>query len=146
MDFYFVGADDLLFHDHWLEKALAAQRKTGGVRSSAQTTWGTPRTQRGWHSTHFLVSTEYLECGTVDEPGKLLHEGYSHEFTDDECIQTARMRRTYVHAFDSHVEHLHPDWGKGTRDATYEKAQAGRMQDQRLFEFRKHMWQMGRVA
>jgi hypothetical protein len=44
----------------------------------------------GRHSTHSLVTRDYVErFGTIDEAGVVLHEGYPHEFVDDEFVQTA---------------------------------------------------------
>lgn len=137
-EWYFVGADDLVFHPGWFDRCLEAHRKAGACVIGTRDL-GNPRTANGWHSTHFLVHRDYLECGTVDEPGKLLHEGYSHEFVDDEAVQTARARRTYATS-QAVVEHLHPDWGKAEWDDTYRKAQSGRAADQALFHSRRHMW------
>jgi hypothetical protein len=38
------------------------------------------------------------------------------------------------------VEHLHPFWGKGKHDATYEKAMAHGRADQQLFTARRALW------
>ena len=138
-DWYFVGADDLRFHPGWFEACMLEQRKSDACVIGTNDL-GNVRTSRGQHSTHFLVHTDYLECGTVDEPGKLFHERYWHEFTDDECVQTAKVRRTYAHAHNAIVEHLHPDWHKAARDSTYELAQAHRREDSALYHSRKSLW------
>ena len=140
-DFYFVGADDLRFHPGWYEACLEAHDKTGACVIGTRDL-GNQRTMNGWHSTHFLVHRDYLECGTIDEPGKLFHEGYHHEFCDDECVQTARFRRTYA-ASQAVVEHLHPDWGKAEWDDTYRRAQANRAADAELFRQRRRMFGTG---
>ena len=137
-EFYCVGADDLTFHPGWYDTCLAAHERTGACVIGTKDL-GNQRTMNGWHSTHFLVHRDYLECGTVDEKGKLFHEGYSHEFCDDECIATARMRRTYSPS-QAIVEHNHPDWGKAAWDDTYRKAQADRAVDAELFRQRRHMF------
>ena len=137
-EWYFVGADDLTFHDGWYEQCLEAHAKTGACVIGTKDL-GNKRTMNGWHATHFLVSTDYLECGTVDEDGKLFHEGYHHEFCDDECVATARMRRTYAGSM-AIAEHDHPDWGKAEWDTTYRKAQANRAADQALYNSRRHMF------
>ena len=141
-DFYFVGADDLTFHPGWYEACLDAHAKTGACVIGTRDL-GNQRTMNGWHSTHFLVHRDYLECGTIDEAGILLHEGYDHQFCDDECIQTARWRRTYA-ASQAVVEHRHPHWGKAAMDATYEKALRATHADQALYESRRHMFGRGR--
>ena len=141
-EWYFCGADDLTFHAGWFEACLEAHRKTGACVIGTKDL-GNQRTMTGWHATHFLVHRDYLECGTVDEDGKLLNEAYSHEFCDDECIATARWRRTYAPSL-AVVEHLHPDWGKAEWDDTYRKAQADRSADRVLFESRRHLFGRGR--
>ena len=69
------------------------------------------------HWTHSLIARWYADCGTIDEPDKLLHEGYWHEYVDDELIETARHRNAYRHAIDSYVEHLHPLCNKAPEEA-----------------------------
>lgn len=138
-EWYFMGADDLVFHAGWAEHAIAAHLKTEACVVGTNDL-GNQRTVQGAHSTHSLVNRDYLACGTIDEAGKVLHEGYDHQFVDDEFVQTARARGTYIHAFDSIVEHMHPDWGKGSTDTTYDKAKRGFHEDRALFNSRKHLW------
>jgi hypothetical protein len=78
----------------------------------------------GRHATHSLVHADYRECGTLDEPWKLLHEGYWHNFVDDELVGTAMLRGTFAMAGDAHVEHLHPNWRKAADDETYRRGMA----------------------
>lgn len=137
--FFLFGADDLRFHDGWIEHALAQYKRTGfcviGTNDG-----GNRRVMAGVHSTHPLVHRDYLECGTVDEEGKVLHEGYTHNFTDDEFVQTAAARGTYIHASDSFVEHMHPDWGKGEMDDTYVLGKKNMNADMILFNERRKLW------
>jgi hypothetical protein len=70
----------------------------------------------------------------------VLHEGYMHCFVDDEFIATAKFRHAFVHAPQSVIEHLHPDWGKGVLDSTYEKSKASMVQGRVVFRERKHLW------
>ncbi len=142
-DWYFVGADDLTFHPGWLEACLAAHEKTGACVIGTKDL-GNARTMNGWHATHFLVHRDYADCGLIDRPGMLLNEDYAHEFCDDECIATARWRGTYSGSA-AVVEHRHPDWGKAEWDDTYRKAQAGRLEDQQLFNARRQMFARGRA-
>lgn len=141
-EWVFVGADDLAFHEGWLDHCLVAHRKAGACVIGTKDL-GNPRTMNGWHATHFLVHRDYLECGTIDGDGILLHPGYDHQFSDDECVHTARYRRTYSGSL-AVVEHLHPHWGKAAMDATYEKALRATHGDQELFLSRRHMWRGSR--
>lgn len=138
--FVFFGADDLHFHPGWAERAVAAWYETQCCVIGTND-MGNSRVTQGDHSTHSLVDRDYLAChGTIDEPGRLLHEGYWHNFVDDEFIQTAKARGTYYQAKDSRVEHLHPDWGKGPQDATYRRGKEHFNDDRRHFQSRQPLW------
>jgi hypothetical protein len=78
--------------------------------------------------------------GTVDEPGRLLHEGYGHNFVDNELVETAKTRDAWTFAADSIVEHLHPSWGKAERDQTYNIGRARFDADRRYFQRRQRLW------
>jgi len=120
----FQAGDDLAFSDGW--DRLTLQAADPGFRVVGTNDLGNPRVGQGRHSTHSLVSREYVETfGGSDEPGKMLHEGYRHNFVDDELVFVAMKRRTFVFAARAIVEHLHPHWGKGATDETYERGLAG---------------------
>lgn len=135
----FMGADDLLFHPGWLEAAVA--HLGDGVGVVGTNDLGNPRVIRGQHATHCLITRDYIDQhGTIDEPGKALHEGYVHEYVDDELVGTAKRRGAWAFAGDSHVEHLHPHWGKCDTDELYD-AQAERLAASRkLFRRRERLW------
>jgi hypothetical protein len=95
----------------------------------------------GDHSTHSLVTREYVDkFGTIDEPGVVLHEGYHHEFVDDEFVQTAMFRGMWAFAEDSHVEHLHPNWNKAPSDRLYRMQRRRMRLGKRVYAERKHLW------
>lgn len=135
--YLFTGADDLHFHKGWLDAALRQQP----ARVIGTNDLGNERVMRGVHATHSLVQRRYVQrCGTIDEPDKVLHEGYQHEFCDDELVGTAKKRGVWAFAADSIVEHLHPAWGKAPTDELYE-AQRQRMDaSRRLFQRRRRLW------
>lgn len=137
--FIFFAADDLRFQPGWAERALAKWYESDCCVIGTNDL-GNSRVTSGRHSTHTLVDRDYLECGTIDEEGRLLHEGYWHNFVDDEFVQTAIWRTTYASALDSIVEHLHPDWGKGAPDATYRKGREHFNDDRAYFKGRQHLW------
>lgn len=134
----FTAADDLCFCPGWADEAIRVARARR-KRVVGTNDMGNRRTITGQHSTHTLVHRSYVELGTVDEPGKLLHEGYDHNFVDDEFIQTATLRREYVAAKHSHVEHLHPAWGKGEGDRTYTLGMERFEQDRAHFRARQRL-------
>ncbi len=135
----FTGADDLKFHPGWFDRALVwagPDTRVIGTNDICN-----HRVMTGLHSTHSLFRRDYVEAfGTIDQPGKLIHEGYPHQFADDEAVMTAKARGVYVHAYDSIVEHLHPLVGKAPDDATYRKGRARTAEGQRLFAQRRKLW------
>lgn len=135
----FLGADDLIFHPEWLEHARAKARGAVGVIGTNDL--GSPRVKQGRHSTHSLITREYVEkYGTIDQPGLALHEGYRHNFVDDELVNTAKVRRAWSFARLSHVEHLHPSWGKAETDPTYKLGLSGFEKDRATFNKRRRLW------
>lgn len=137
--FIFLGADDLIFHPGWAERAIATWYESGscviGTNDLANQT-----VMDGKHSTHSLIHRDYVECGTIDEEGKVLHEGYSHNFVDNEFIGTAIARDTYTQAMDCFVEHTHPIWHTADNDPTYERGRRDHSADNRLFVTRERLW------
>lgn len=134
----FLGADDLHFHPGWLAAAEAHLSATVGVVGVNDL--GTRRVREGRHATHFLVTRTYAERGSIDDRGNLMHEGYGHQFVDDELVETARARGAIAFATDSIVEHLHPGRGKAPDDATYAKGRETAREDRALFHARQPLW------
>lgn len=128
----FLGADDLVPGDGWLEKALAHMQdgvEVVGVNDMIR------RSRE--HATHFLMTRRYAKLPTItDDPGPLC-ELYDHSCIDDELIATARWRNVYAYAEDSHVTHLHPDNNTAALDDTYRKGRRNIADDRLLFKSRK---------
>jgi len=135
----FLGADDLHFHPGWLD--AASNRISASVSVVGTNDLGNDRVKRGEHATHSLVAREYVEQGSIDDPSVLLHEGYTHNFVDDEFVATARFRRTFRMALSSRVEHLHPHWRKSEMDGVYELGLSGFEADRKLFRSRRRLWE-----
>jgi len=140
-----LGADDLGFHPGWFDAALTVHHATDACVIGTNDL-GNPTVKRGHHSTHPLVFRDYLECGTIDEPNQIVCELYSHNWVDTELVETAKARGTWAFAADSHVEHLHPFWGKSEMDDVYAKGRANFHDDRRLFESRRELWEEVAVA
>lgn len=134
----FTGADDLLFHPGWFASALAALHPGVGVVGTNDL--GNPRVTSGDHATHFLVTREYTKLGTIDQRGMLMCPLYPHEFVDDEFVGTAKHRCAWAMALDSHVEHLHPNWGKAKTDALYQQQPARMRRGQAIYRRRLRLW------
>jgi glycosyltransferase involved in cell wall biosynthesis len=133
-EWIFTGADDLHWHPGWWE-ATAEYRSDPNVGVIGTNDLGHPRV-RDLHetATHSLVSSAYIRIlgATLDEPGKIIHEGYVHEFIDDELVGVAKMRKVWAFAARSYVEHMHPIWGKGNWDDSYND-QGRRMNESRAY-------------
>jgi glycosyltransferase involved in cell wall biosynthesis len=102
--FLFLAADDLRFHPGWLTAALDAMQDPA-IGIVGTNDLGNRRVISGEHATHSLVRRSYVDrFGTIDRPGHVLHEGYWHEYVDDEFVETARARgaATDDHAVANH--------------------------------------------
>ena len=138
-EFVFLGADDLRFHPGWDMAALAMFEETD-KQVVGTNDLGNSTVMAGLHATHSLVHRGYVEWGTIDEPGVLLHEGYQHNWVDTEFVGTAMSRGEFAFARESHVEHLHPFWHKGADDEVYEKGRQSYRLDRRLYQKRRRLW------
>ena len=134
----FQGADDLRFHPGWLEAAKA--RLAEGIGVVGTNDLASKRAMAGTHATHSLLTREYARRGTIDDPSKVLHERYPHEFVDDEFIETAKKRNAFVSAHDSVVEHLHPYAGKAAIDELYAKTGRRMLVGRIIFWWRRRLW------
>lgn len=134
----FLGADDLHFHPGWFEAAAALLTETVGVVGTNDLC--NRRVMRGDHSTHSLVARWYAALGTIDNPRQLLHDGYPHEFVDDEFVETAKHRRAYKHCHAAIVEHLHPMVGKAPMDELYDGMAYRMRRGRRIFRRRQPLW------
>lgn len=135
----FLAATDIRFGKDWLDIAVSYLDKN--IQVVGTNDLGNPRVIRGEHSTHTLVTRNYCNLyGTIDQKGKVLHEGYPHEYVDDEFVQTAKARDAFAMAKDSIVEHLHPTWGKGEWDDSYREVNRRLDQGYRHFCKRSKMW------
>jgi hypothetical protein len=133
----FIGADDLHFHDGWLEPLLELAQDFGMVGTNDL---HNPDVTRGSHATHFLVTRDYCELRTIDGQFPLLHEGYAHNFCDTEAVATAKYRGQFAPCLESHVEHIHWAWGLASMDDTYAKGAKTVHGDEALYRSRSHLW------
>jgi len=88
-------------------------------------------------SQHPLVRRAYIdEHGTVDEPRKVIHDGYHHAGDYELCFSAA-MRGQYGFAHDIKIAHLHFSGdGAARMDDTYRLGQSRRAEDGELFRAR----------
>lgn len=129
--------DDVRFRPGWLDHAQDVHRRYGGDVVGTNDL-ANPRVTRGEHATHPMIKRTYIDehGASWDGPGVVCHEGYHHWYVDDEIISVAKQRQTFQPALGSHVEHMHPYFGKGENDAIYAKGEAHSKEDERLFHRR----------
>ncbi len=139
-EWLFLGADDLNFHPGWARAALDLHAQTGKLVIGTNDI-GNPTVIRGDHATHSLVHRDYVKLGTIDDPTRLLHEGYDHNAVDVEFVGTAKARDQFAFCASSVVEHLHRLWGKAPMDRVYAKGMRNAVQDRRLYARRRVLWE-----
>jgi hypothetical protein len=142
--FILCAADDLVFHPGWDKPLLQYLDHVGVVGTNDM---ANPLVKRGSHSTHPAVARWYVrEYGTCDEPDKAVHEGYWHNWCDNELVETAKARGMWQFCADSRVEHQHWVWGTAPKDATYERGSEHHRADAQLFRRRRALWRNLRAA
>jgi hypothetical protein len=137
----FLAADDLHFHPGWLDECKALMGD--GVYVVGTNDLCNGRVMSGLHATHYLIDRHYIEekTGTADRSYPILYEGYDHNFTDTEFIETAKSRGAFAPCLTAIVEHKHFLFGKSQKDATYEKGYLKHDEDRKIYESRKHLWE-----
>lgn len=131
-----VGSD-VRFHAGWLDHALhVAEVLEGSVIGTNDI--ANARVMAGEHATHVLVRRTYIdEVGSSwDGPGVVAHEGYRHNFVDDEIVTAAKQRGVWQMSLGSVVEHLHPVFGKAEDDEVYRLGQSSWEADWELYKQR----------
>lgn len=133
----FLVGDDVTFHKGWLDQAMEVARVSG--KSVIGTNdLGNPAVKAGQHATHMFIKRSYIDDvgASWDGPGVVAHEGYRHWFIDNEIIEAAKRRGEWAPCVASHVEHLHPYWGKAEVDETYRIGGAAAEADGALWQDR----------
>lgn len=146
-------ADDVVFHDGWLEKVIEAFEDVGVDGTEQWFRWHVVGVNdlspmsNAEHSTMPVIRRAYIESKdyrgcSFEEPGKVFHEGYQHNFVETEVCRLARWRGVWKYEPDAVIEHLHPSWGKREEDATDRKGGLGPSfdRDQKLHEERHNEW------
>lgn len=129
-EWLFLVADDVRFYPQWASIALRHDVSVISVNERHNS-----MVRQGLLAVHPLVKRTYIEeCGgSLDGPGTIYHEGYSHNFVDCELSVIARARKEFVFERRSIVQHMHPGFGRGEHDYTYEVGFRDWEEDQALF-------------
>lgn len=132
--------DDVRFTPGWLDACLAAADDTGHVIGTNEP--HSRRVRSGLHSCHPMIRRSYVDTvgASWDGPGVVCHEGYGHQFVDDEIVLAAKQRHAWRFAADAVLEHLHPVHGFGEDDATYRIGRRTAVADRRLFMERRERY------
>lgn len=117
----FLVGDDVQFHPGWLDQAMEVARTTGKAVVGTNDLGRLDAVEQGEHAVHMFIRRDYVEQvgASWDGPGVVCHEGYRHWFVDNEIITAAKQRGQWAPCLASHVEHLHPVFGKAQPDEVY---------------------------
>lgn len=135
--FLIVANDDFVFKPNWDTEALKVM-DTGADVVGLNDDGGGDRCV-----TIFLIRRKYIEeqSGCMDTPNVVFYPGYYHQYVDNELYETAIKRNVFAKCPSSHIEHMHPGFGKGQKDSTYSKADSHTQQDQKTYQSRRHLWE-----
>jgi hypothetical protein len=136
----FLVGDDVRFHPGWLDQALHVARITG-AHVVGTNDLGNAAVMAGQHATHMFISRSYVADfgASLDGPRLVSHEGYRHWYVDNEIVELAKLRNVWAPCLASHVEHLHPLFGKGEADEVYAIGQAAAEADRMLWVARHRL-------
>jgi len=127
---FVLGADDIKFHEGWLQAALVGLAKLNWCGLVA---FNDLSPQAGNLATHYLISKNYA---ANDWGGVLAIPSYYQYFCDNEATVRAQRDSCFYYAEDAVVEHLHWMWGKSEGDTTYERGQPHYDEGKEIFEER----------
>jgi glycosyltransferase involved in cell wall biosynthesis len=135
-----VCGDDTVFKPGWYDAMMAA-RGPGVIGTNDLT----PRTKDKNHATAQVLEREYVDDpgAAWNEPGHAFHEGYHHNYADDELCRLAIYRGEFVFADDCVIEHHHPIWGTKEWDDVYAIGERNAKRDRALYSERRRAWVIG---
>lgn len=135
-EWFVIGQDDFKWHEGWLDAALeyTDKAKVIGLNDGFA--------GRDEHSVSWLINKSYVEQNSLSPgfPNVIFFPHYKKNFSDDELNNVAKFRGVWAYAPNSLTEHLHPSFGKGESDATYEVPDKYFQDDFEIYVSRKHLW------
>ncbi len=147
-EWIFQAADDVRFQPGWDTALMECADRTGADVIGTDDGHN-PTVRAGNHSTHTLIRRSYIDHpgASMDGPGTVFSEAYSHQWCDTELVQLAMARGVWAFCAEAKVTHLHPFWtgGRRTMDETYRKGLATSTQDHRIFMRRSRLWARSKV-
>jgi hypothetical protein len=133
-EWFLTGADDISFKNGWLSGVLKLMEKYSVISFDDQCNPNLP-------GTNFLIRRDYIEkySGVMDAPNTVFHQGYFHNFCDNELVAVASKRGKFVKS-ELIISHNHPTIGKSKWDKVYEMAQQRFESDAAIFHSREILW------
>ncbi len=127
---FLTGADDVIFRAGWQEEAEKHMETHSVISFQDLNNPALP-------GTNFLIERAYIEqqSGVWDEPNRVFHDGYFHNFVDNELVAVARSRGQFIQC-DGVIEHFHPTANRAAWDDVYEMAQGHFVSDAEEFNRR----------
>ena len=111
-DWFVLGADDIIWHQGWIEEALQAAddgTQVIGLNDG--------HTNIDEYAPHYMVSREFAR---IHLGGVLVPPVYRSWWFDREVCQKGQALGLYAPAWKAWAEHRHPDWRTAPMDETYE--------------------------
>lgn len=134
-------ADDVVFHDGWLEPVLAAFEDESVMVVGTDDL--SPMSNEA-HATMPVIRRSYIEAPgcSFAEPGAVFSESYRHNYVETEVCTLAIHRGVWSYEPAAVIEHLHPLWGKRATDETDVRGNlVGADDDKATFERRRREWE-----
>jgi len=121
-----LGADDIRWHDGWLREGLAVARLTGATVIG----FNDGHTNLRDYAPHYMVSRWFIDTHLG---GCLVPPAYQSWWFDREVCQKAAALGLYAPAWNTWLEHRHPEWKTAQMDDTYTEAWPLHDEDMRLY-------------
>jgi hypothetical protein len=117
------------WREGWLANALLYSAEVIGLNDGV--------TDLSKAASHYLITDAFISDHLG---GEFIPAEYHGWWFDREVVDKAILTGVYAPAWSARVEHLHPDWGKGQLDGTYERQWARRETDHALYLHRMNQW------
>jgi hypothetical protein len=134
--FWFHANDDFYFLENWDEILLTLFERedlmvVGVPQNEADKTY----------SAICFARRKYIDemSGVIDMPKRVFYP-YGHNYIDTEFTRTAQARGVWASSSAPCINHLHPGFIGGEKDATYRKNDASAGDDEKTFDSREHLW------
>lgn len=130
VDWFVLGADDIVWHEGWLAAALECARK-----NKAQVVGlNDGHTNLQQYGAHYMVHRDFI---THHLGGAFIPPHYKSWWFDREICEKAHSLGLYAPCYEAMAQHLHPEWGDAAMDDTYQLGYPLHDADRDLYQARK---------